>query len=216
MNQRSSIIIADDHPILRGGLRQIIEREDSLEVLAECGDGESVLNETLSRQPELVILDIDMPRGTGLEVLKALRESDFPGKVIVMTVYSEEEFFDEAIRLGANGYILKDSASEDIVTAIRAVLDGQNYVSPSLTKYLFRQKRKPEPTPSGLDALTPTELRILQLIAEYKTNKQIAELLFISALTVKTHRRNISIKLNLEGNHALMRFAIENQDRLLA
>lgn len=119
MNQRSSIIIADDHPILRGGLRQIIEREDSLEVLAECGDGESVLNETLSRQPELVILDIDMPRGTGLEVLKALRESDFPGKVIVMTVYSEEEFFDEAIRLGANGYILKDSASEDIVTAIR-------------------------------------------------------------------------------------------------
>ena len=103
-------------------MRQIIERESDFEVLVECGDGETALNETLARQPDVVILDIDMPRRSGLEVLQALRERSFAGKVILMTVHSEEDFFNEALRLGANGYVLKDSAAEDILTAIRAVI----------------------------------------------------------------------------------------------
>lgn len=212
MDTKISIIIADDHPIVRQGLRQIIERERDFEVLAECGDGETALNETTARKPDVLILDIDMPRQSGLEVLQALRERSFAGRVILMTVHSEEDLFNEALRLGANGYVLKDSAAEDILTAIRAAHAGQNYVSPALTTFLFQQKQSPASPAeaSGLESLSPTERQILQLIAKYKTTNQIAETLFISPLTVKTHRRNISIKLNLEGSHALMKFAVEN------
>jgi len=209
---RTSLILADDHPIVRQGLRQIIEREADMNLLLECSDGVSAFSETIANNPDVLILDIDMPGKNGLEVLKSLHEAAFAGKVVVMTVHSDEEFFDEALRLGAHGYVLKDSAVEDVVTAIRAVCAGQNYVSPALTRLLFRQKD--QPSPSGFDSLTPTEKQILKLIAEYQTNNQIAETLFISPLTVKTHRRNICIKLDLEGNHALMRFAVEYKGKL--
>jgi DNA-binding NarL/FixJ family response regulator len=205
-------MLADDHPIVRQGLRQIIERESDLEVVFECGDGATALDAAIARQPDAVILDIDMPGKNGLEVLRGLRERSFAGKVVVMTVHREEEFFDEALRLGAHGYVLKDSAVEDVVTAVRSVRDGQNYVSPALTTVLVRQReRRPQ---TGLDSLTPTERQILKLIADYRTNNQIAETLFISPLTVKTHRRNICVKLDLEGNHALMKFAVEHKAEL--
>ncbi len=214
METKISAIIADDHPVMRQGLRQIIERDEFFEVLVECGDGETALNETLMRQPDVVILDIDMPHKTGLEVLQALREQSFAGKVILMTVHDDEEFFNEALRCGANGYVLKDSATEDILNAVRTVVSGQNYVSPALTNLLFQQKQKPPVELSGLENLTPTERQILKLVSEYQTNNQIAETLFISPATVKTHRRNINLKLALEGNHALMKFAVEHKSKL--
>lgn len=215
MTQKTTIIIADDHPIVRQGMRIIIEPEDGFQILAECGDGEKALTESLVRQPDVVILDVDMPHLDGLEVLKKLREQSFDGKVILMTVHSDREFFDEALKLGANGYVLKDSATEDVLSAIRAVTDGKNYVSPALTSYLFNQSQENKnEKANGIENLSPTERRVLQMIAEYKTTNQIAEELFISPLTVKTHRRNISLKLNLEGNHTLMKFAVENQKYL--
>jgi DNA-binding NarL/FixJ family response regulator len=130
-------------------------------------------------------------------------------------VHCEEEFFNEALELGAKGYVLKDSSVTDIVACVRAVAAGQNYVSPALTTYLFRQRRGEAPRQrSGVDALTPTERQILKLIAEYKTSKEIAAALFISPHTVQTHRKNICVKLELEGNHALMRFALEHKSQL--
>jgi DNA-binding NarL/FixJ family response regulator len=209
---QTSLILADDHPIVRQGLRQLIEREADMHLLLECSDGVTAFNETIDKTPDVLILDIDMPGKNGLEVLKSLNEANFSGKVVVMTVHSEEEFFDEALRLGAHGYVLKDSAVEDVIVAIRAVRAGQNYVSPALTRLLFKQKG--QQSTSDFDSLTPTEKQVLKLIAEYQTNNQIAEALFISPLTVKTHRRNICIKLDLEGNHALMRFAVEYKGKL--
>ena len=215
MTEKIKIIIADDHPIIRQGLRHMIEREADMEIVFECGDGQSALDEILSRQPDVAILDVDMPHKTGLEVLRGLGGNAFAGKAILLTVHNEEEFFDEAIQNGAKGYLLKDSVVEDIIVAIRTVVGGQNYVSPALTTMLFRQKRRPSQTkPSEFETLTPSERSVLKLIAAYQTNNQIAETLFISPATVKTHRRNICAKLELEGNHSLMKFAVEYQSKL--
>lgn len=215
MSEKISVVIADDHPIVRQGLRQMIEREHDLEILTECADGGSALKEALTRQPDVVILDIDMPQKNGLEVLQELGEKSFAGKVILLTVHNEEEFFDEAIRLGANGYLLKDSVIEDIIKAIRTVINGQNFVSPALMTMLLQKRRNTnQKKQTGLEILTPTERQILKLIADYQTNNQIAETLFISPATVKTHRRNICAKLELEGNHSLMKFAVEYKSKL--
>lgn len=215
MEDKIRLLIADDHPIVRQGLRQILEREVDLEVTGEVGDGQAALEQIVLRQPDIAVLDIDMPKMNGFDVLRALREKQTPGKVILLTVHREEEFFDEALKLGASGYVLKDSAVEEIVAAIRSVSGGQNYLSPALTAYLVGQRQgRSGLHPANLNNLTSTEKQILQLIAEYQTNNQIAERLFISPLTVKTHRRNISLKLGLEGNHALMKYALEHKSRL--
>lgn len=212
MTDKIRIIIADDHPIVRQGLRRVIEREADLEIAAEAGDGETALNFIVSLQPDVVVLDVDMPKLNGFEVLEKMQARQIQTRAILLTVHNEEEFFTEALRLGAQAYILKDCAIEDVVTAVRAVLAGRNYVSQELNSYLFRQHRA-APRPA-LSQLTPTERQILKLIAEYKTNKEIGDTLFISPLTVKTHRRNISQKLDIEGNHALMKFALENKSLL--
>lgn len=213
MNDEIRLIIADDHPIVRQGLRQVIERESDLKIIAEAENGEAALTEIAEHKPEVAILDLDMPRMDGLEVLRLLRERAETVAVIILTVHREEAFFARALELGAQGYILKDSALADIVSGIRAVAAGQNYVSPLLTSYLFQQKRSaPDAELNDLEQLTHAERQVLKLIAEYKTNNQIADQLYISPLTVKTHRRNISIKLGLEGTHTLMKFALDHKD----
>jgi DNA-binding NarL/FixJ family response regulator len=214
MSDKIRLVIADDHPILRQGLRRVIEQEADLQVLAEAGDGKTALENILALQPDVAVLDVDMPQLNGFEVMRALNEKPANISVIMLTVHREEEFFNEALRLGAKGYILKDSAVTDIVNGIRAVAAGENYVSPALTSYLFKPRRESGAKLSGIDLLTPTEKQILQLIAEYKTSNQIAQVLFISPHTVKTHRKNICLKLNLEGNHALMKFALEHKTTL--
>jgi DNA-binding NarL/FixJ family response regulator len=214
MSDRIRLVIADDHPLLREGLRRVIEQEIDLQVLAEAGDGAAALENIIALEPQIAILDVDMPKLNGFEVIRALNEKRVDVDVIMLTVHREEEFFNEALRLGAKGYVLKDSAVTDIVSGIRAVAAGQNYVSPALTSYLFKPRREAYAKPSGFETLTPTERRVLQLIAEYKTSNQIAEELFISPHTVKTHRKNICAKLNLEGSHALMKFALEHKTTL--
>jgi DNA-binding NarL/FixJ family response regulator len=209
------IIIADDHPIVRQGLRQVIERESDLKVLAEADDGAAALEHIVALKPDVAVLDLDMPRMDGLEVLRVLREHALKVAVIMLTVHREEAFFNRALQLGAQGYMLKDSALADIVNGIRAVAAGQNYVSPLLTSYLFQQKTATTKTERpALEQLTQAERQVLKLIAEYKTNNQIAAELFISPLTVKTHRRNISIKLGFEGKHTLMKFALDHKAEL--
>lgn len=215
MNNKIRLIIADDHPIVRKGLQEVIERESDLEVIAGCGDGETALETIINMSPDIAVVDLDMPKMDGFAVLRTIVERQIPVKIIILTVHREEAHFYEALKLGAQGYVLKDSAVEDIVKAIRAVAFGESYASPSMTSYLFKEKRsiKSQSTPNH-DKLTPTEREILKLIAEYNTNQQIADKLCISPLTVKTHRRNISIKLKLEGNAALIRFALERKSLL--
>jgi DNA-binding NarL/FixJ family response regulator len=215
MTEPIRLVIADDHPIVRQGLRQVIEKDPGLQVVAEAGDGQAALEQIKATQPRVAILDIDMPNLSGFEVARALARLSLPVEIIFLTVHCEEEFFNEALELGAKGYVLKDSSVTDVVACVRAVAAGQNYVSPALTSYLFRQRQQETSRQrSGVDALTPTERQILKLIAEYKTSKEIAAALFISPHTVQTHRKNICVKLELEGNHALMRFALEHKSEL--
>lgn len=211
------LVIADDHPIFRQGLRQIIEREPGLKVVGETGDGQTALERIAALRPEIAIMDIDMPRLDGFAVTRALLKQQLPVEIIFLTIHGEEEFFNEALELGAKGYVLKDSAITDIVSSIRAVMSGQHYTSPALTSYLVSRRRPSAPpakTRLSLDLLTPTERQILKLIAEYKTSKEIAQQLYISPHTVQTHRKNICLKLELQGSHALMKFALEHKSQL--
>src|SRR5688572_941597 len=141
MDERIRIVIADDHPLLRQGLRQVIEQETDLQVVAEAADGRAALEKIIAFEPDAAVLDIDMPELSGFDVLRALSERGARTRVIMLTVHREEEFFNEALRLGAKGYVLKESAVTDIVSAIRAVSAGQNYASPALTVYLFESRR---------------------------------------------------------------------------
>jgi DNA-binding NarL/FixJ family response regulator len=205
------LVMADDHPIVRQGLRQAIEADAGITILAESGDGQTALEQIHSLHPDIAILDIDMPQLDGFGVARALQRENLPVEVIFLTVHCEEEFLNEALALGAKGYVLKDSAVTDIVTSIRAVAAGQHYTSPALTSILVGRTRSVSTSVGGLSALSPAEQQIVSLIAEYKTSKEIAEALFISPHTVQTHRKNICAKLGLEGSHALMRFALQHK-----
>lgn len=211
------IVVADDHPIVRQGLRQTMEAERGLKVVAEATDGLTALDQIRSLKPQVAVLDIDMPELDGFGVVRALRAEKIGVEVVFLTIHRDKDFFNEAINLGAKGYVLKDSALTDIVTCVKLVASGQHYVSPTLTSLLLNRQRravslsqrKPE-----LKDLSPAERRVLKLIAEYKTSREIAEELFISHRTVETHRTNICNKLEIHGNHSLMKFALDNKSEL--
>jgi len=211
------IVIADDHPVFRHGLRQIVAAEAGFTVLGEAGDGETALKMIKTLRPAIAILDVAMPGLDGLALARQLQNDKSAVKIILITMYREERLFKEAVIAGIKGYVLKDSAATDIISCIKAVVDGQNYTSPEFTTYLVSRVREAEPAsaPSGLEDLTVTERRVLSSIAEYKTSKQIAQELFISPRTVETHRNNICQKLGVHGSHALMKFALGHKDKLL-
>ncbi len=207
------ILIADDHPIVRQGLRTIIESAPDLTVIAEAGDGKEALQMLLQLKPQVAVLDIDMPLMDGFSVARVLREKEPEIEIIFLTVHREGSFLDKAMKVGAKGYVLKDSALADIVTGIRAVTSGHSYVSPAMTSYLMNRRDSAKQAGDSTD-LTPTELTVLKMIGEYKTTKDIASALFISPRTVETHRANICQKLNLRGSHALMKYALAHKDGL--
>jgi DNA-binding NarL/FixJ family response regulator len=211
------IVIADDHPIVRQGLRQVIDAAPGLRVVAEAEDGQVALARIQTHRPDIAVLDIDMPKVDGFAVARAIRDQQLGAAVIFLTIHREEDFFNEALDIGAQGYVLKDSAIVDIVTSIRAVTSGHHYTSPAMTSSLISRRqraatfRRQKPT---LDDLTPTERRILHLIADYKTSKEIADELSISYRTVETHRTNICSKLEIHGSHGLMKFALTHKSEL--
>ncbi len=217
MKTEIKVVIADDHPLMRDGLRRAIEATANLKVVAEAGDGQMALDRILSLKPDVAVLDIDMPIMSGFDVARALREKGIPTAIIFLTIHREEDFFNEALNLGAQGYVLKDSAASDIVTGIKAVADGQHFTSPAMTSYLIDRGRRAaefrrrKPT---LNDLTPTERQVLRLIADYKTSKEIADELGVSHRTIETHRANISAKLELRGSHSLMKFALSHKSEL--
>ena len=213
-----TIVIADDHPLFRVGLRETIESERGFKVVGEASDGEQALEMISEMYPAIAILDVSMPKLDGLAVARKLVAQEPSVGVILVTMYREQKLFTQALEAGVKGYVLKDSAVTDIISCIKAVAAGQNYASPELTTYLVKRVRQAEAAGSArsdLEALTTTELRILSLLAEYKTSKQIAQELFISPRTVDTHRNNICQKLEIHGSHALVKFALQHKDLLL-
>jgi len=217
MNQEIRIIIADDHPLMRQGLRQVIELEPNLKVVGEAGNGSEALAMIEELKPDAAILDVDMPHQDGFQVARALLAKKNPAAIIFLTMHSEEQMFHAALDLGAKGYVLKDSAIDDIVTAITEAVAGRAFTSLPMTTYFTRRQNYnhvPDEQQLGLSQLTPTEYRILKLLADYKTNKDIAEELSVSPRTVETHRARICQKLNLQGSHALMKFAVQYKSLL--
>ncbi|HOW66613.1 MAG TPA: response regulator transcription factor [Candidatus Paceibacterota bacterium] len=211
------ILIADDHPLFRQGLRFAIETRPGFRVICEEGNGSSALRSIRELQPDLCILDISMPGLDGLEVVRQMRAQRLQCEVVLLTMYKEEDLFDIAMDLEVKGYVLKESAVSDIFDAIRSVMSGHRYISPTLGDFLVRRRNDAEllrARKPGLDRLTPAERRILRLIAEDKTSKEIAAELGLSPRTVENHRTNICDKLDVHGVHGLVKFAFENKSRL--
>lgn len=211
------ILIADDHPIFRRGLCDVIGQDPSLRVVREAAEGEQALQFIRELRPAVAVLDINMPRRSGLAVARALGADAAAVKVVLLTMHEDEDLLHEALNLGVAAYVLKENAAEDLLQAIHAAAAGRLFVSPSLAGALLRRAdqaaalRRERP---GLDRLTPAERRILRLIAADQTTKEIADTLGISARTVDTHRQNLSQKLGLSGSHSLLKFAYDNKARL--
>lgn len=217
MNREISIIIADDHPIVRKGLREIIEADAHLKVLAEADDGAEAVALIEKLQPEIAVLDIDMPNLDGFGAARELQKLKIPVKIVFLTIHRKEDMFHAAMDLGVSGYILKDSAIFEIVSGIKAVAAGEYFVTASLTSFLINRRQRTqnlEQNEPNISRLTPTERRVLQLIAEYKSNKEIAAELFVHYRTIETHRTNISQKLEIRGHKALLKFSIEHKSEL--
>lgn len=211
------VILADDHPIFMSGLKQIIEEDDGIDIVGTAINGEKALELINEIKPDIAVLDIDMPKMTGLEVLKALNETKTKTNVVFLTVYASEDMFDEAMELGTGGYVLKDCAVNDIVECIYKVYQGNYYISPTISNFVVTRRermKKFENDNPTIDNLTKSELNILRMIADGKTSKDIADELFISFKTVENHRSNISNKLGLKGAHSLLKFALNNKSTL--
>jgi DNA-binding NarL/FixJ family response regulator len=211
------LVIADDHPIFRQGLVRIVESASDFELVGEAGDGDAALALIHSLRPAMAVMDVSMPGLTGLEILKRMKEEELAIDVVVLTMYREEEYFSEAMDLGAKGYLLKESAVGDLLQCLRVVADGGYYVSPLVSSYLIHRREKREDLRQripSLDTLTAAERQILSLIALNLTSKEIATRLHISHRTVQNHRANICTKLGLEGHNKLLQFAFEHRDLL--
>ena len=218
MSNPIRIVIADDHPIVRKGLRQVIEEEPDFQVVAEAGDGETGLELIRKLQPHVAILDLDMPKLNGFEVASEIRRSNLSVEVIFLTIHREVDLLHKAMDVGGSGYIVKQSALVDIVDGIRSVAARRPYVSPSMTPALLQRRARAQAlveTTQGLNDLTPSERRILSMIAMGKATSAIAAELFIHERTVESHRASISQKLQLKGANSLLRFALEHKSELL-
>ena len=217
MSKRLKILIADDHPIFRRGLCDVIAADGGLQLVGQASDGEEALKLIEEQRPDVAILDVHMPKLTGLRVARTLIGKQSPLKLVLLTMHEDEDMLNEALNLGIQAYVLKENAVEDLIRAVRSVADGKTFISSTLSGLLLRRRaeadslRREKP---GLAALTPTERHILKLIADDKTSKEIAELLGCAARTVETHRQNMSAKLELSGTHSLLKFAYDHKSQL--
>ena len=211
------LVIADDHPFFRRGLLEVIKEDPSLHVVGEATDGEQALAMIQTHQPDVAVLDIDMPKLDGFAVAQAIRDKHPTVASIFLTYFKDEDIFNEALNLGAIGYVLKESATAELIDCIKAVRAGRLFISSSLSHYLHHRHQRAtalEKEKPGLQQLTPTERQVLGKIAERKTNPQIASEMSISVRTVENHRSHICEKLDLHGPHALLTFALEHKSEL--
>ena len=202
------ILIADDFPIVRSGLRKLLDAKPDFEVVAEAEDGAEAVEKALKEDVHLVILDVSMPRMTGIQAAAELHKRKPEIKLIMLSMHDSEQFLFEALKAGASGYVLKSAADTDIVEACRAAMRGNSFLYPSAVTTLIRDYVERGGQDEHFDVLTPRELEVLKLIAEAHSSKEIATLLFISIKTVERHRQNILDKLGMRDRVELTRYAI--------
>jgi two-component system, NarL family, response regulator NreC len=205
------ILLADDHTLIRRGLRLLVEQQPDLVVAAEAEDGRQAVALAASTKPDVAVLDIGMPNLNGIEAAKQISEGESGAAVVILSMHADESYILRALKAGARGYLLKDSAESDLVRAIHAVAEGKSFFSPTVSKVLLEDYvRKLQRTggEDSYDLLTPREREILQLIAEGKSNKEIANMLNLSVYTVETHRANLMEKLGLKSVPELILYAV--------
>jgi len=201
-------LLADDHRLVRQGIRLILETQDDMEVVGESGDGHDAVEKATALRPDVVVMDVSMPGLNGIEATRRLRDAALPTHVLALSAHRDSMYVREIVRAGAEGYVLKESADTDLFAAIRAVAEGNSYLSPEVAGVLLKDYRKQ--ATHVLDVLSPREREVLQLIAEGKTNKDIAGQLSLSVYTVDGHRTRIMEKLGLHNVGQLIRFAVKN------
>ena len=201
------VVIADDHGIVRSGLRMLIDRQRDMEVVAEADDGVAALEQTQAQRPHVAVLDVSMPRMTGLQAAREIRAHVPDTRVLLLSMHDDERYFLEGLEAGAAGYVVKRAADTDLIGAVRTVARGRTFLSDDAQRTLmdkWLESGSPEPD----DQLTPRELEVVKLIAEAFTNRQIAETLKLSEKTVESHRANVLSKLEMRDRVELVRYAI--------
>ena len=212
------VLIADDHALFRRGLNMVLESEEGIEVVAEAEDGEDAVKKSEEFAPDVVLMDVRMPRMSGIEATRTIRDITPSVRILMLTVSDEEDDLYEAIKAGANGYLLKEISVEEVAEAIRAVVQGQSLISPSMASKLLNEfnslaKKAEERQQYPAPALTGRELEVLKLVAKGMSNREIADQLYISENTVKNHVRNILEKLHLHSRMEAVIYAVK--ERLL-
>ena len=216
MSDPIRVLLADDHPVVRRGLKVTIEEDEQLRVIAEAADGPDALRQITALRPSVAILDIDMPGLTGLAVARELTAHKVDTRIIFMTFHADEELMRAAMDVGGRGYLLKGSETDEVTAAIHAVIAGRTYIGSAMATLLLQREQKgsgslPE---AGFSSLTVTEKKILRLIADGLSSKEIGDELSIHYRTVENHRTNMCRKLNIEGANALGRFALQHRTAL--
>jgi two-component system response regulator NreC len=209
--RKTRVLLADDHQLMRSGVRLMLEREPDITVVGEAGDGREAVALAKTLKPEVVVMDIGMPNLNGIEAALQMTQYNPELAVVMLSMHSDESYVLRALKAGARGYLLKDSAESDLIKAVHVVAGGKSFFSPAVSKVLlddYVRKLKRSGAEDAYDLLTPREREILQLIAEGKSNKDVANLLNLSVYTVESHRSNLMEKLNLKGVPELILYAV--------
>ncbi|WP_427338930.1 response regulator [Caloranaerobacter sp. DY30410] len=218
MKKQITVLIVDDHSLMRQGLKQILELESDIKVIGQASNGEEAINMTLEYKPDVVLLDINMPLMNGIEALRRLKDIGVDSKIVMLTIHDDREYLYETLNIGADGYVLKDADSETLIKAIRDVYRGKSFIQPSLATYLAKEYKvanRGSDKSSVKDVLTRREYEVLTLIAEGLNNKEIAERLYISEKTVKNHVSNIFRKINVNDRIQAAIYAYRNNIKKL-
>jgi two-component system, NarL family, response regulator NreC len=206
LSRKLRILLADDHAVVRQGFRRILEAQPDMEIVGEAGNGREALEQAAKLSPDLVVMDVAMPELNGIEATRRLKDESPRARVLALSMHKDAVYVREILRAGAAGYLLKDAIDADLVAAVRAVAAGEGYLSPGVANAVLTDYRQHVTDP--IDLLSSREREVLQLIAEGKTNKEIASLLNLSVYTVDAHRGRIMEKLNLHSTGELVRFAL--------
>jgi DNA-binding NarL/FixJ family response regulator len=206
--KRIRILLADDHAVVRQGFKMILAEQPDMEIIGEAGNGREAVELAERLRPDVVVMDVAMPELNGIEATRRLRESMPHTRVVALSMHKDSVYVREILRAGARGYLLKDSMAADLVSAVRTVAAGEGYLSPGVSNAVLDDYRRHVTDP--IDLLTSREREVLQMLAEGKTNKEIASVLNLSVYTVDAHRGRIMEKLNLHSINELVRFAVRN------
>ncbi len=214
MTTKTKILVADDHGIVRQGLRSLLERQQDMEVAGEAGDGREAVRMAEELDPQIIVMDIAMPQLNGIDAAEQVLRTSPQTKIILLSMYADEEFLTRALTVGVKGYLLKDSAELDLVRAVRAVAAGKSFFSPAISQALaedYVRQLQSKGLQDSYELLTPREKEIIQLLAEGKSNKEVATVLDVSPYTVETHRMHLMQKLNLHNTAEIVLYAVRKK-----